>query len=596
MGIYYIDGVRFSRSLLAGVRRLISQQEYLNKINVFPVPDNDTGTNMGFTVSSIEKSIEDNTEVHINRVADTVGELSIDNARGNSGVILAQFLTGFAEGVKEKQSVKVKEFVHALQVAKSHAYEALLEPKEGTILTVITDWIQSMQTASQSMHDFKKILGHGLEEAQRSLKRTTLQMSVLAKAKVVDAGAQGFIYLLEGIQDFIQTGKIQEVDQIEIPQITISEPITFNEKYRYCTECLISGENVDRNFIKTQLAELGDSIVVAGSKSKVKIHIHTDTPKTIVNICQKFGVVTDEKADDMLRQQHDAHGIHHDVAVIVDSGCDLPEEILKKYNIHMVPVRLNFGQDHYVDKITISSEEFWKELKSNPTHPQTSQPTPGDFLRKYQLLSSHYKKAISIHIPEKLSGTFQSASNAASQMNSFPISVIDSRNASIGIGLIAIQVAEAVENGMQYDKLLNQVETAIRNTKVFVGLTTLEYVVRGGRVPASKKKIADLLHINPILSLSDSGIKAVGKSFGKKNILPKFKKFVEKSIDWNKPCRIGIAHTNNEEVAQRWGEDFGRRIGDENIFISEVGPAVGVHSGPEGMVIAVQTLEESLHD
>ena len=596
MGIYYIDGVRFSRSLLAGVRRLISQQEYLNKINVFPVPDNDTGTNMGFTVSSIEKSIEDNTEVHINRVADTVGELSIDNARGNSGVILAQFLTGFAEGVRDQHRIKVNDFVHALQMAKSFAYDALLEPKEGTILTVITDWIQSMQNVSQSMHDFKKILEHGLEEAQRSLKRTTLQMSVLAKAKVVDAGAQGFIYLLEGIQDFIQTGKIQEVDQIEIPQITISEPITFNEKYRYCTECLISGENVDRNLIKTQLAELGDSIVVAGSKSKVKIHIHTDTPKTIVNICQKFGVVTDEKADDMLRQQHDAHGIHHDVAVIVDSGCDLPEEILKKYNIHMVPVRLNFGQDHYVDKITISSEEFWKELKSNPTHPQTSQPTPGDFLRKYQLLSSHYKKAISIHIPEKLSGTFQSASNAASQMNSFPISVIDSRNASIGIGLIAIQVAEAVENGMQYDKLLNQVETAIRNTKVFVGLTTLEYVVRGGRVPASKKKIADLLHINPILSLSDSGIKAVGKSFGKKNILPKFKKFVEKSIDWNKPCRIGIAHTNNEEVAQRWGEEFGRRIGDENIFISEVGPAVGVHSGPEGMVIAVQTLEESLHD
>jgi DegV family protein with EDD domain len=181
-------------------------------------------------------------------------------------------------------------------------------------------------------------------------------------------------------------------------------------------------------------------------------------------------------------------------------------------------------------------------------------------------------------------------------MNSFPISVIDSRNASIGIGLIAIQVAEAVENGMQYDKLLNQVETAIRNTKVFVGLTTLEYVVRGGRVPASKKKIADLLHINPILSLSDSGIKAVGKSFGKKNILPKFKKFVGKFIDWNKPCRIGIAHANNEEVAHRWGEEFGKRIGNENVFISEIGPAIGVHSGPEGMVIAVQTLEEALHD
>jgi len=551
---------------------------------------------MGFTLSSIEKSVEENTDSYINRFADSVAELLINNARGNSGVILAQFFTGFADGVKENQQLTVKEFSRALLIAKSYAYEALLEPKEGTILTVMTDWIYTIQHASDTIQDFKIILDQGLKNALQSLEKTTSQLSVLSKAKVVDAGAQGFINILEGIQDFIHTGEIQEVDQIEIPQVQVLDSIPFNEKYRYCTECLISGKNLDRNLLKSQLAELGDSIVVAGSVSKVKVHIHTDSPKKIMKICQQSGVVSDEKADDMLRQQFDAHGAHQDIAIVVDSGCDLPEELLKKYNIHVVPVRLNFGSDHYVDKITISSTDFWKELDTNPHHPQTSQPTPGDFLRQYQLLSSHYKKAISIHIPDKLSGTYQSALNAAKQIESFPISVVDSKNASIGIGLIAIRVAEEVERGKTHSELLEQVEQDIQNTRVFLGLTTLEYVVRGGRVPASKKKIADLLHLNPILSFTDNGIQSVGRTYGKKNILQKFKRYVEKSIDWDQPCRIGIAHANCESIATRWGEDFGERIGKENVFVSEVGPALGVHSGPGGMVIACQNLKGEVHD
>ena len=413
MGIYYIDGKRFYQSLSAGIRRLLTRQDYLNKINVFPVPDGDTGTNMGFTMSAVESSfnIEDN--VSISQAAEGISELTINNARGNSGAILAQFFTGFSEGVKDKYKLTPLEFSHALQIAKQYSYDALMKPKEGTILTVISDWINAIHKVSSNTTDFKKILTHGLNEALISLSETPKKLDVLSKAGVVDAGAQGFVDILEGINNFIHSGIVEErTTEAIVETPSVIESISFNEKYRFCTECLISGNDLDRSKLKSKLTEWGDSIVVAGSNSRMKIHIHTDQPKKVIHMCQTFGTVSDEKADDMIRQQHDAHGIHQEIAVLVDSGCDLPEDILRKYNIHMIPVRLNFGPEHFVDKMTITSGEFWEKLEMSPHHPQTSQPTPGDFLRQYQLLSSHYKQAISIHIPENVSGTYQPARRA----------------------------------------------------------------------------------------------------------------------------------------------------------------------------------------
>ena len=592
MGIHYIDGERFHRTLSAGVRRLLSRQDYLNKINVFPVPDSDTGTNMGFTLSSIENSYESRKNASISLTAEGIAELTINNARGNSGAILAQFFAGFAEGVKNKTKISVIEFAEALNLAKDFSYDALMNPKEGTILTIITDWVNTIHKMSATVPDFKKLLNFGLSESLKSLKATTDKLDVLSKAGVVDAGAQGFVDILEGINTFIQSGTVEEKNvEIQNPQANI-ESISFNEKYRYCTECLINGNKLDRSRLKNRLNEMGDSIVVAGTASKLKVHIHTDHPKKVINLCQELGTVSDEKADDMLRQQHDAHGIHEEIAVLVDSGCDLSEKILREFNIHMIPVRLNFGNEHFVDKVTITSSEFWEKLDSNPHHPQTSQPTPGDFLRQYQLLSSHYKQAISLHIPANLSGTFQSATLAAQKMDDMPISILDSRNGSIGIGLIAIRIAEAVKTGKSIEEILNIANHAINNTSLFLGLKTLEYGVRGGRVPNSVKKIADLLRINPILSFTPSGIKPVGKTFGRKNIIKKFKHYVEKSTNFEQPLRIGISHANCEEIALEYKEEFSKRIGKENVFISEIGPALGAHAGPGGMVIATQIQSE----
>jgi DegV family protein with EDD domain len=299
--------------------------------------------------------------------------------------------------------------------------------------------------------------------------------------------------------------------------------------------------------------------------------------------------VSKDKADDMLQQQKDAHRQHKRIALVVDSTADLPDSILEEKNIHVVPVRLNFGDKHYIDKVTLTSEEFWDELQNNPVHPKTSQPSPGDFRRQYQFLATHYDSAISIHLPAKTSGTMQSALTASKTLTNFPTTVIDSNNVSIGTGLIAISAAEAIEADKSNDEIIEEIKDAIKNTQIYILLNTLEFVVRGGRVSKSKKTIADLLRISPILSIDKDGtIITVGKLFGRKNIDNRFIKYIENNIQHNRSYRIGIVHGNCEQRACKFEKHFINKIGKESVFLSQIGPGLGTHAGTNAIAIAVQ--------
>ena len=593
MPINYINGVRLHRSVTAALNRVVSRQEYLNKINVFPVPDCDTGTNMAYTLTTIEEGIRDMAYKDIKRMSMAIADSALDGARGNSGAILAQFFVGFADGIKEKSSLTAKEFAEAVIHAKNYAYDALTHPREGTILSVMNAWAESLLESCNSSKDILLMLSKGLDDAQTSLEETPKHLDVLAKAGVLDAGAQGFVDMLEGVHNYITSGKIIESDLQVIEEEDESIDIIANEKYRYCTECIIIGDDIHRRKLQEKLMDLGDSIVLAGTKTKAKVHIHSDVPREVFSVCSKYGTVTNEKTDDMIKQQSDAHKEHFPITVIVDSGCDLPEEILESLNIHVIPVRLNFGDVHYVDKVSLTSQEFWKEMKNNPIHPQTSQPSPGDFRRQYQFLSSHYDSAISIHIPKKLSGTFQSAVTASKTVSNFPIEVSDSINGSVGMGLIAMSAAQAVQDGKNFNEVCRILENAINNTTIYIGFDKLDNVVKGGRISHTVKKIANFFRINPIITFKEEGIKTIGITFGNNNKADKFKKFAESKIPTNQNIRVGIAHTQMKEFASKWSKDLQKRFGEDNVVLTEVGPALGVHSGPGSLIFAIQTLDDN---
>ena len=594
MAIEYIDGIRLYRSITAGLRRVVSRQEYLNKINVFPVPDGDTGTNMAYTLTSIEDGIQNNAYSDIKKMSMKIADSALDGARGNSGAILAQFFVGFADGIKDVKKLNTAEFSQAIAHAKNYSYDALTKPREGTILSVIGGWSESLETSSKISNDFLSILSTGLIAAQKALDNTPNQLEVLAKAGVLDAGAQGFVDMLSGIQEFIESGSITEAE-LKIVEELEEVAITTNEKFRYCTECIILGENIPRRLLQERLMDLGNSIVLAGTKIKAKVHIHSDDPHSVFSLCKEYGSIKGEKTDDMIKQQADAHSSHSSTAIIVDSGCDLPDELIDNMNIHVIPVRLNFGDTHYVDKVSLTSDEFWKELEKNPMHPQTSQPSPGDFRRQYQFLSSHYESAVSIHLPEALSGTYQSALTAARSLSSFPVNILDSFSGSIGTGLIAMRTAEAIIEGKNIDEINIIAKQAIENTQLYVGLNTLDNIVKGGRISPTVKKIANFFKINPYLAFKKEGLKPVGLSFGNKNKSKKFRKFVENKIPQNKKVRVGISHAQMNTFVDDWRKDLIRKFGDDNVIITDVGPALGVHAGPKVLCFAIQILNDDLN-
>ena len=595
MSIKYIDGIRLYRSLLAGLRRVVSRQEYLNKINVFPVPDGDTGTNMAYTLTSIEERIQNNAYSDIKKMSMAIADSALDGARGNSGAILAQFFVGFADGIKDVKKINTDEFSQAISHAKNYSYDALTKPREGTILSVIRSWSESLEISSKKSNDFLTILSSGLINAQKALEKTPQQLEVLAKAGVLDAGAQGFVDMLSGIQEFVELGSITETDLTIIESFEKEVITTTNEKYQYCTECIILGENIPRRLLKERLMDLGDSIVLAGTKIKAKVHIHSDEPHKVFTLCKEYGSIQGEKTDDMIKQQVDAHSSHSSIAIIVDSGCDLPEEIIDNMNIHVIPVRLNFGNTHYVDKVSLTSDEFWKELKTNPNHPQTSQPSPGDFRRQYQFLSSHYESAISIHLPEALSGTYQSAITAAKSLSTFSVNILDSFSGTIGTGLIAMRTAEAIAKGKNTNEVKIIAKQAIENTQLYVGLDNLDNIVKGGRISPTVQKIANFFKINPYLAFKKDGLKPVGISFGNNDKANKFRKFVENKIPKNKKVRIGISHAQMNIFVENWIKSLINRFGENNVITTDIGPALGVHTGPKVLCFAIQILNDNLN-
>jgi len=549
---------------------------------------------MAYTLTSIEDGIQNNAYSDIKKMSMKIADSALDGARGNSGAILAQFFVGFADGIKDVKKLNSAEFSQAIAHAKNYSYDALTKPREGTILSVIGGWSESLETSSKISNDFLSILSTGLIAAQKALDNTPNQLEVLAKAGVLDAGAQGFVDMLSGIQEFIESGSITEAE-LKIIEELEEVATTTNEKFRYCTECIILGENIPRRLLQERLMDLGNSIVLAGTKIKAKVHIHSDDPHSVFSLCKEYGSIKGEKTDDMIKQQADAHSSHSSTAIIVDSGCDLPDELIDNMNIHVIPVRLNFGDTHYVDKVSLTSDEFWKELEKNPMHPQTSQPSPGDFRRQYQFLSSHYESAVSIHLPEALSGTYQSALTAARSLSSFPVNILDSFSGSIGTGLIAMRTAEAIIEGKNIDEINIIAKQAIENTQLYVGLNTLDNIVKGGRISPTVKKIANFFKINPYLAFKKEGLKPVGLSFGNKNKSEKFRKFVENKIPQNKKVRVGISHAQMNTFVDDWRKDLIRKFGDDNVIITDVGPALGVHAGPKVLCFAIQILNDDLN-
>ncbi len=583
------------QSVIAGARRVIAHRDHLDRINVFPVPDRDTGTNLALTMSAIVDGLRQPLP-SLAAVSSSIASSALIGAQGNSGVIFAQFFQGLREGISDSVQVSARRFAEALRRASTRAREALAQPREGTILTVISDVADHLSRQAERIPDFRVLLDEGLRVARASLAETTNKLASLKQAGVVDAGALGFVHFLEGIRDFFHCGPEEADGGASFSDDEPSAPLPSSGPqrldFRYCVEAVVRGEKIPRSDVIDRLSTLGDSVVVAGTDTEIHAHVHTNVPAYVLDLLAKYGDVQNPKVEDMLAAIVDQPSTEarSGIALVTDSACDLPIEILTQRRIHVVPVRLAFGDEVLLDRVDITPETFYDRLRTSPVFPKTSQPRPIDFLTLYRHLAQTHEGVVSVHLSAEVSGTLQSAQTAARQITEetgIPIEIVDCRSASAAEGLVTWAASKAIEAGCTLAETAEIARTVAEETHVYVYAPTVDYFVRGGRLSPIKGRFAKLLRLCPILSVEDGRIVPAGKAFGpraaQRRILREVLRHAQRM---DRPAFV-ISHSAARDLADAYRTELLLKGGDASVWVTDTAPAIGSHAGPGAAAIAV---------
>lgn len=589
--IEFIDGVRFAKAISAGAKWLIEREKQLDDINVFPVPDGDTGTNMGGTLKALADNAEEMEIPSISEASRMVAETALMAARGNSGAILAQFFQGLSEGLEKYRKVNTIDFAQAAKVASDKSVEAVSKPEEGTILTVIHDWSEYLMQKASEMPDFADLFYQSLEVARISLKKTKDQMEVLKKANVVDAGAQGFVYILEGAMNFAEQGRMNREKWINV-SVEAGDSHTDHaslEKsdYRYCTECMVIGTQIDQKRIKEVLSDIGNSTVVVGSPTKIRVHIHTNTPGKVFDELRNFGEIQQEKIDDIFQQEKDVYGdVNHSIALVTDTCCDLPDDLVAQYNVHRIPLRINMGDITHIDEATISDEDFYQQMETSSVVPKTSQLSQPDLKRMMDWTNKYFDSTLCLVMARSLSASVDTAKRVAKTVSD-KIMVIDTNTICVGLGLLGLVAGKAIEKGKTLEQAVKIMQDTIRDQQQLFTVRDLKYLIRGGRLSASKGFIANLLHLKPLLHCEkDGSLHPLSNAFGKNGLKKKLLATMKKAIDPNKKYWIAIGHCNNEETALWYKKQIETLFTPSELYVTSIAPTIGSHSGPGTISIA----------
>jgi DAK2 domain fusion protein YloV len=304
MDVTALDGRAYAKFITAGAYFIRKYRQVLNDLNVFPVPDGDTGTNMYLTVRQAAIEAAKQRGAPLAKVAEAAAQGSLMGARGNSGVIISQMLRGFAHHVRHRNDIDTFVFATAMREAVQAARQALVRPVEGTILSVADAAADAAYRLALHEKDFYRLCNGVLRAANEALERTPEQLPVLKEAGVVDAGGAGLVYFLEGALRFLPDQKVHATAFPRRPvRQTVFTPHQHVGERKFCTEFILEQSRCSPRDLREQLAPRGDSLIVAGEAPTIKVHIHTDDPQAVQTLAAKHGSVTRVKVDDM-EQQH----------------------------------------------------------------------------------------------------------------------------------------------------------------------------------------------------------------------------------------------------------------------------------------------------
>lgn len=574
-----IDGKKLYSYIVSGARNLIVNEHNLNSINVFPVADGDTGTNLALTMKTVLNKAKQLDRADL--TMDGIAKIAVENAYGNSGMIFAQYLNGLASGLKDKSSVTEEEFIQVFDHAVNYAYSAVASPKEGTILTVMSRWAKDLKLNINE--EFEDLFEKSVHSAKDAVESTKFKLKVLLDNNVVDAGAKGFLFFVEGILHFIKTGKMDDVEftAAELDDVSMLHPNTDLGENRYCSQYMVqTDKSVD--FFKSLLKDDGDSLVVTNKDEYVQIHIHTNNPAKVMTDLVKVGTVTTHKVDDMQLQTNMLFKPLSKTAIITDSIADLPKEIIDQYQITVIPLNLIVESTVYSDKVTMTPEYFYEYLDKFKMNPTSAQATPDVIERIVNGVLKNADSIIGIFVSSKMSGTFNNISRVINKMEikDKKIALIDSKVNSVAQGMLVKEAALLREKGLAFEEIVEQIEDKISKTHIYVSVKDLKYMIRGGRVSKAQGLVLSKLKLKPVISIDEKGkgtifAKTLSVKSAEKAILKKIKKDMEEfTIE-----KYSMVYADDSSVMDRFVKKVEKIIGKKPEYVDSISPIVGLNAG-----------------
>ena len=603
VGITYVDGPRLARSVFAAADWVAAGREEINRINVFPVPDGDTGTNFTLTLRAVADALRALGDAPLLETGRTMARAAVLGARGNSGMMLAHFLLGFTEALGDRSTATAPEIARAIRQGADRLYESLDDPREGTILTVAREAALAAEPVARESGDIGEFMRRLLEEGEAALARTPELMAVLKEAGVVDAGGKGFVRMLEGVVRYIHGDPVLGDGAAEEPSgpplfAAAEMDVAAERDFQYCTEVLVRGEGLPpANEVRAAMHAFGGSTVVALMGDILKIHVHTDTPDAVFSYASRWGRVDSTKAEDM-RVQHRrlGHTSRRAVTIVTDSSADLPDSVLDRYGIALVPLQVIFGNTTFQDRVELKPEEFYRRLRGATELPTTSQPTPAAFIQAFRDARQEADEVVAVLLGSNLSGTFASAQAAIRAGGVQGVHLVDTRLASLGVGLLALRGAELAEMGWSGTRIAAELTRIRSQAGMLLTVDRYDNLLRSGRISRGKAWLAGMLDVKPILSFDSEGhVVPIERVRGRENLEARALALLDQRLTPQpRKVRFGVAHADAPDAAKRICAALVKKYQPQNCFVSLATGVLGTHVGPGAWGIFYQ-VEDGLN-
>jgi DegV family protein with EDD domain len=581
---------------LRSFERIEAEKEEINKINVFPVPDQDTGTNLAKTLEGIKKAIEGKNFQSKKELADAILEGALNSAQGNVGVIFTGFLVGFFSNLNEENVLDVKNLAILFEKGKEKAFKSILNPKEGTILDVISAFSQSFFDLAQKKEEIEEIFEISLEKAKLALIETKEKMEILKKANVVDAGGLGFLMVLESFFEVLK-GEKRKIEKMPSGEIKRMVQIM---RHRFEIVALIENPKVKEEEVKEKLKDLGDSLDLILVQNKLKLHIHTDWPEEVKKIIRNFGEIIELKEEDMAKEIAKEPSVKKiSVGIVTDNVASILPKILERYQIEIAEAKFDWP-----DLEKIEGENIYQKIKKAyemgvETRPRTSQATPKDYLEAFKKQLEKFDKVLCLTLSSKLSGCYNSAIQAKEMLpegKKERVFVFDTQNAAAGQALFVLRAIELIQEQREIEEIVEELKKMISKTQTYVIFADpkgIEFIGRITKSQANWIRRMKKLGFHPIIKIENGILTKGGIVFAKKEPEALFKKVLkesERERKMGKKIRVIINHADNLEEAKKL-KGLLKEIEAEVSFISELSPILCAITGPGTLFCAWQPIE-----